>query len=76
MTKAASFRMMEDLYESFRYFRYEDIRKITGCVKPCKYLRYSVTFAEHSTMSVQDLSTADSPYFTFSVQVTDLHMTA
>ena len=69
MTTTASFRMMEDLYTSFVQYRYEDIRKITGCVKPCKHLRYSVSFALHSTISVKDLTKADSPHFTFSILV-------
>jgi len=73
------YRMMEDLYESFGRFRYEDIRKSTGCIKPCKYLKYSLSFALYSTISVGDLpekklhSTlyvgADAPQFTFSVLV-------
>ena len=69
MTTADCFRMMEDLYTSFGYFRYEDIRKLTGCVKPCRYLRYSVSFALPSTISLEDLSKADSPHFVFSVLV-------
>ena len=63
MTAAHCFRMMEDMYASFGHFQYEDIRKITGCTKPCKYLKYSVTSAHSSSVSV------DSPQFTFSVVV-------
>ena len=63
ITAAHCFRMMGDFYASFGYFQYEDIRKITGCTKPCKYLKYSVTFSQYSTVSI------DSPHFTFSVLV-------
>ena len=57
---------MEDInYNLFR-FRYEDIRKITGCIKPCTYLKYDISFNRPSMV--------DSTHFTFSVMVSILFM--
>ena len=58
------FRILEEWNESLYHFRYEDIRKKTGCIKPCKYLKYTVSFALHSHV--------DSPHYTFSVLVCSL----
>ena len=52
---------MEELHEKLFKFRYEDIRKTTGCVKPCKYHKYTVSFDGPSIV--------DTPHFTFSVAV-------
>ena len=54
--------MMEDLNDSLFRFRYEDIRTITGCIKPCTYLRYAVSFEQPST----DVETQ---HFSFSIVV-------
>ena len=58
------FRILEEWNESLYHFRYEDIRKKTGCIKPCKYLKYTVSFVLHSHV--------DSPHYTFSVLVSSL----
>ena len=54
--------MMEDLNENLRRFRYEDIRKVTGCIKPCKYLKYGVQFEDQIYMVA-------TPHYMFSVLV-------
>ena len=59
------FRLLDDFYEGLFQFRYEDIRKTTGCRKPCKYLRYTVWYEERSWV--------DTPHFTISVLVNSRH---
>ena len=60
------FRIMEDINDNFFRFRYENIRKITGCIKPCTYLKYAISFDRPSMV--------DSTHFTFSVMVSILFM--
>ena len=60
----ACFRIMEELNEKLFKFRYEEIRKMTGCVKPCKYHKYTVSFDGPSIV--------ETPHFTFSVAVSML----
>ena len=54
-------RILEDFTDGLFQFRYEDIRKITGCIKPCKYFKYAVSFDQPTIV--------DSPHYTFSVVV-------